>query len=207
MGAFLKQLIGNALKKGIPMRGAMALGETVIDRRRGIMVGAPLAEAYNSDKHHQHRGVGIHLTDAAVGQLAELVRQNPPPLHMRGIRLPLLLAAEDNAADFMWYRGSLFIDHWARWMRSVSDEADFRKCLDHLDEEFNKRGLPEDDAVRKKREQTKQFFLAARRRDMTIRWARLSSPFDQIDPFGPESVISSVRYLADIGLRDEDDDS
>lgn len=201
MSAFLAHLVGVALKAGVPLRGALARGETVIDRSRGIITGTPLAAAYESDKEHEHRGVGVHLTTEMVAELAEMARRTAPPTHVRGLQLGLFVGAEDSAEDLIWYNGSLFINHWRSWSLYVrGEEADFQKKLDRLDAAFGMRGLKEDERVREKREQTRAFMLAAMRRE-----ASRFQPAAYVGHLGPgyfEGIRADIRYLAGLGLQD-----
>jgi hypothetical protein len=62
----VRQLVGAALNRGIPLRGAISAGESVMDRGAGIFTGLPLADSHGHDQAHWYRGVGVRVTPAAL---------------------------------------------------------------------------------------------------------------------------------------------
>jgi hypothetical protein len=161
MGDFLRMLVMVALTHGIPMRGAMSMGKVVIDRGRGIFVGAPIVDAYLSDKNHRHRGVGVHVTQGAVTALAERTgTANARPLYLLHSFAPALFhGAQARGETFAWFENSLFVDHWgADFVAGNGDLETCERAIALLEERWGARGLPEDESTRAKLEQSREFF-------------------------------------------------
>lgn len=87
VGAFVERcrdLVCEALEMGIPLRGAISLGDAVLDNDTGFYIGKPIVEA-----HHVERGqdwIGLVLGRSAVWSpfLAQLhgtaIIEYPPPM-------------------------------------------------------------------------------------------------------------------------------
>jgi hypothetical protein len=159
MGQFLHMLVRVALDQGIPMRGAMSVGRVVIDRSRGIFVGAPISDAYVSDQKHDYRGVGVHVTACARASLTDRLKVEQPELHFLQAFSPALFqGAQARGEDFLWFGNSLFVDHWgAEYLAGNSDLERCHEATALLEARWGHRGLPEDDSTRAKLEQTRQF--------------------------------------------------
>lgn len=62
-------LLGDSVRRGLPMRGAIAFGETIIDPPSSTYLGQPLVDAYLTEQSQEWVGAAIHpsAVDALAG--------------------------------------------------------------------------------------------------------------------------------------------
>jgi hypothetical protein len=196
---FVRALLVGGLARGIPMRGAISIGPVVIDRDRDVLVGAPIGEAYESDRAHSHRGVGVHVTKATVAELAKRTVEDPPGLHLMHAFSPeLFRGVQPRGEMLVWFNGALFVEHWgAEYLAGNGGTERANEALDLFDLRFGARGLPEDGKVALKREQSRDFLLDRfRHRDEPRQTFEL--PRETI----MEGRQADLGRLLGIGLRD-----
>ncbi len=61
---FLEVLIIESILKGIPLRGATAFGDIIVDDEKGILLGQPIVDAYELEKKQDWIGVVFHPSTA-----------------------------------------------------------------------------------------------------------------------------------------------
>lgn len=80
------ELLAKSLNAGWPLRGAIAIGESILDRNARVFIGEPIVEAYRLEEAQNWIGAAVHpscINHPEVGSLftqGENVVQYPPPL-------------------------------------------------------------------------------------------------------------------------------
>lgn len=60
--SYVKRVIRNALRREIPLKGAIAYGDIVVDEERNLFCGQPIIDAYLLEEDLQYMGVVFHHT-------------------------------------------------------------------------------------------------------------------------------------------------
>ena len=60
--SYLKTILRRALRKGVPLKGAVAYGDIVVDNDSNIFCGQPIIDAYLLEEDLQYLGVVFHHT-------------------------------------------------------------------------------------------------------------------------------------------------
>lgn len=196
---FAATLVEAGLVNGIPLRGAISVGEVVIDRDRDLYVGLPLGDAYESDHKHRYRGVGVHVTARTVAALADRVHAEPPPLYLlHGYTEALFRGAQARGERLVWFGESLFVDHWGpEYLAGTGDLEEARAAIARFDASFGARGLPENADVELKRLQSREFLMDRFRRRSESRQT-LALPME----VWIAGWQTEMQRLLAIGLRD-----
>ena len=134
----------------------------VVDKTRGIFAGTPLADAYLSNREHPYRGVGVHVTSAALAWMQERTKSHPVPLHLTpSFSGGLLHGTESLGRSLVWHSGFLFIDHWVpQYTAGPMTEERVQKAITRLEGRFAARALPTGDAEKLKLRQTLEFLFS-----------------------------------------------
>ena len=115
----VKMVVGAALDHGIPLRGAIAVGETVCRPSTLRFVGAPIEEAFiwAEKKDREYRSVGISITPETVEMLGKKLASEPIPDHYKnwplGLDEAVIARTKTWSGLLMWHADSLFVNHWA----------------------------------------------------------------------------------------------
>jgi hypothetical protein len=154
--SFLRQLVGVALRRGIPLRGAVSTGEMIVNRSEGLLIGTPLADAYQFDCAHSYRGVGVRVTDHCIKTLRSKIDVDPIPSHLQSsFTAELLSGAERESEVLFWHNASLFIQQWTAEFTAGNPEPS--EAVEKFRLKFGLRGLTEDAGVQRKRDDTEAF--------------------------------------------------
>lgn len=60
--SYIKTILRRALRKGVPLKGAVAYGDIVVDNDSNIFCGQPIIDAYLLEEDLQYLGVVLHHT-------------------------------------------------------------------------------------------------------------------------------------------------
>ena len=136
MCAAIGSIVAFALNKGVPLRGAVALGEAVCAQKSLVFVGQPIAEAYQwsertpKDGGRPYRSVGVDITPQTISRLKDRLRGGPysGPLFIHPYPGRTDTTDEDVflrkaicSPDLIWYRDCLFVNHWKYFMHPPAD--------------------------------------------------------------------------------------
>jgi hypothetical protein len=190
----IKLIVAVALEQGVPLRGAISVGEAVCSASTMRFVGPPIADAFIwADKERLYRSVGVDITPMTVSILREKLALLPLPTCWNGqpggFSAATICADTGDSDVIMWFRGSLFVNHWAHGIFTGLDPAEM----------FRLRGLSLDDRAIKKLEEMLSFYAEARSAQLA-RWpddfARGSNDMKRVADQGME-------YLRLDGVRKE----
>lgn len=122
----LKMIVGTALRKGVPLRGALAIGDTVCCPKSSAFVGRAIAEAYQwAESGCPYKSVGVSLTPCTVRDLRSKLRTDPLANCWRfGLpRIDETILSGESSSDWLlvWHEGVLFVNHWAHGMFLSAD--------------------------------------------------------------------------------------
>ena len=163
MGDSFGMLVMVALAQGVPMRGAMSVGKVVINAaEESIFVGAPISDAYVSDKSHLYRGVGVHVTPSAVSQLAAKAKAERPDIHLIHAFSPALFHAAqapqgEKSSGSKTRCSSTTGEAPTTWRATATSKGARRQSLCSRSGGGGALGLAEDDSTQVKLEQSRQF--------------------------------------------------
>jgi hypothetical protein len=85
---YVKRVMRMALRKGIPLKGAIAFGNIAVDVSHNVFCGQPIIDAYILEEDLQYMGVVFHhtfedeyfkLTDTQINRVSEWIREVPTP--------------------------------------------------------------------------------------------------------------------------------
>lgn len=145
----VKMIVIVALQKGVPLRGAISVGEVVCNRATQRFVGNPIADAYlwSERKPHPYSSVGVDLTPSALSDIGSRLTSAPIPPHWDsdpgGLPGAVFERNREASDSLVWYQDRLFINHWGH---GVFAHANPREL-------FLMRGLPlKEDSERKMRD-------------------------------------------------------
>ena len=153
-----KLIVAVALEQGVPLRGAISVGEAVCSASTMRFVGPPLAEAYlwAEDAKRPYRSVGVDITPSTTARLLEKLERAPLPScwqsEFDGIHTETLRGDSQKAGMLMWFRGCLFLNHWSHGIFTGADPVEM----------FLRRNLPVDEEVRAKASDLTTFFQEGR---------------------------------------------
>ncbi|MEY2652971.1 MAG: hypothetical protein RLZZ321_2065 [Bacteroidota bacterium] len=148
-------IVRKALEKGVPLRGSISHGNVVCNLTTQKFIGDPIADAYIwSEKcaRRPYKSVGIDVTPKTIEKIRAKLKVEPIPVwwdsnyicsHSKVLNFSELSCMSDL---FIWYRKSLFIDHWRFLSTGISPK-----------EMFLKRGLKENSAVEEKTAEMVEF--------------------------------------------------
>lgn len=151
----VKMIVTTALAKGVPLRGAISVGEVVCNVETQKFVGNPIADAHMwSEKDRPYRSVGVDFTPAALAHIRTALVSNPIPTHWDchhgGVLRDVLDGSREVSHLLAWYQECLFLNHWSH---GTFVRADPREM-------FLGRGLPVTGDVEQKLHDMEQFFVA-----------------------------------------------
>ncbi len=180
------------------MRGAISVGDVVIDRGRSIFVGPPIADAYQSEKSIPHRGVGIHVTETTTRMLLERVKHEPFPPCLVGV----CPSPPRRSAFSVWYEGFLFANPWSGRYRIYGGPMPPKSLADlsarpGITADFDRRGLPRDEKATKILEQSVTFYEHCQQ----------APCIEAEQPTTHESLPQELERLSELGLNDGRDDT
>jgi hypothetical protein len=185
---FAKMLVEQALEIGIPLRGAISVGDTVFSKSLRVFVGQPLADADKSDKRSAYKGIGVHLTDRLVAYLSEKAARDSIPAHCIRDLAPEVFSNAADTSLLLWHRKALFIRNWRMFYKGI--KAGKIRFL----HKFNLRGLPADASeVRTKVAHSVRFLKASIRRVPSSQTWRSETTL---------LLEKELDRLNDLGLRD-----
>jgi hypothetical protein len=154
----LKMIVGVALGNGVPLRGALSVGEVVCNAKTLRFVGPAIADAYAwaESRDRRYRSVGVELTPSLLKQMQERAIADPVPAYLDcpigGVPRAVIMREKESSSELMWYGDGLFINHWRHGMFSNADPCAL----------FHARNLPVDSQVERKVVEMKEFFDASR---------------------------------------------
>ncbi|WP_414442475.1 hypothetical protein [Burkholderia sp. 22PA0106] len=108
------ELMCRSLEIGLPLRGALALGDAVLDQERGIYLGQPLIDAARME--HSQRLIGVSFTRSFMSQVVPPRYLVPFDIHLKDANSPLF---QGNVLD--WPR------HWR-----ATRKTDAREIVNEL---------------------------------------------------------------------------
>lgn len=85
---YVKRVMRMALRKGIPLKGAIAFGNIAVDVNHNVFCGQPIIDAYMLEEDLQYMGVVFHhtfedeyfkLSDTHIKRVSEWIREVPTP--------------------------------------------------------------------------------------------------------------------------------
>jgi hypothetical protein len=79
-----REMICHSLEIGLPLRGALALGEAVLHRERGVYLGQPLIDAARME--HTQRIIGASFTRSFMDQIVPQRYLVPFDAHLKDVR-------------------------------------------------------------------------------------------------------------------------
>jgi hypothetical protein len=157
MCSAVKMIVISALDNGVPLRGAISVGEVVCNVETQRFVGNPIADAYLwSEKLRPYRSVGVDFTPATLGHVRSRLDSTPIPPQWDSERGELLRDVLDGTREasrlLAWYQGCLFVNHWAHGTFVAGDPREM----------FLRRGLPVSGEVEQKVRDMEAFFTATK---------------------------------------------
>jgi hypothetical protein len=114
----VKMIVLVALSKGVPLRGAISVGDVVCNLNTQRFVGKPIADAFLwSEKERPYRSVGVDLTPTVLDDIRAKLTSGPFPTCWDsddgGTSQQVLTGSLEVSGDWVWHRGSLFLNHWS----------------------------------------------------------------------------------------------
>lgn len=85
---YVKRVMRMALRKGIPLKGAIAFGNIAVDVNHNVFCGQPIIDAYMLEEDLQYMGVVLHhtfedeyfkFTDTQMKKASEWIKEVPTP--------------------------------------------------------------------------------------------------------------------------------
>lgn len=162
-----KSILHGALFEGLPIRGAISVGEMAVDRPSSLYAGDPIRDAFVSsekDETKPYRSVGVHLTDSCLADLR--ARLGSLPQALQGELSPDVVAgAADYCQTLLRFRGMTFVNFWGAHfagsdhgmpMPVSNEDGEVQwQCgggrVDRLRANFWKRGIGKGDARNEKK--------------------------------------------------------
>lgn len=118
MCSAIKLIVGISLTHGVPLRGSIAHGDVVCNRRTLRFVGQAIAEAFVwSENDRPYRSVGVDLTPQTIAKLNSWLIERPIPKHWESeIEADVIKRTNASRGNLMWHAECLFVNHWAHGM-------------------------------------------------------------------------------------------
>lgn len=165
----LRMIMSRALKKGVPLRGSISVGEVVCNQQSQSYIGNPIADAYHWTEDPKsgrpYKSVGIDFTPETIQEIQKKLEKDPIPTWWgeEHYHLPSdLEVLQDQSRQLasnslIWYEGCLFINHWSEHFLFLSNPQD----LSHkqkLENMFHQRELNINCRTQKKLDEMLKFF-------------------------------------------------
>jgi hypothetical protein len=168
--ASVKMIVTVALDNGVPLRGAISVGDAVCNLATQRFVGNPIAEAFIwSEEKRPYRSVGVDLTPTVLSDVRVKLAAGPIPPCWDSAHGGLLREVLDGSLEhsrlLIWYQGCLFLNHWSHGAFAGAGPREM----------FLKRGLPVTAKVEQKLIDMEAFFSVAKALQRTyddIAWER-----------------------------------
>lgn len=196
-------LVSQFLKDGVPLRGAISIGEVAVSRSRSIFVGQPLADAHNYERK-KVKGIGVRLTDSC---LASLCPEDVPSAFQRGFAPPFWRKNLKTTDLLAWFDGCVYVNHWRtailnfKTLAKGSSDKQIAAGEERLRECFYKRGLPptaRTDEILQEAMMFLQVIFEHTPAELDRR-RRIEADFSE----DPEAQSAEFARLNELGLRDD----
>ncbi len=163
LSSTVTSLLSVALREGIPMRGAIAVGDVVCAPKEQRFVGMPIADAYVwAEKDCPYRCVGVSFTPVTLELLRSMLPEVPAWCAADFPKQVIETSECVAAGNVAWFGATLMLNHWDASFRAGGRERVLAKGKKRIEEilshpERMPPGEPERRAVRCKIAQTQEF--------------------------------------------------